>query len=163
MMWAGNLIAERRMGQIAGHLKDGVVDAKAKNSSTLPNQPIERPPITTHVLDVSIGKPGANIGVELDIWKDLSEGEISGEWINLGSSITNSDGRSGPLIPPSNNVMTGRYRLTFNTGTYFQKLGIVSFYPYVSVVFEIKPSQISEHFHVPVLLSPFSYTTYRGS
>lgn len=124
---------------------------------------MERPPITTHVLDVSIGKPGAGIDVILDAWNDHSIGENSGEWINVGSSITNSDGRSGPLMASSNTVVAGRYRLTFKTGPYFQKLGVTSFYPFVSVVFEIKPSQASEHFHVPVLLSPFSYTTYRGS
>lgn len=130
-----------------------------------------RPPITTHVLDVSHGKPGAGIEVALDVWKCYSMNDESGEWTNIGSSLTDSDGRSGPLMAPSNSVTAGRYKLTFNTGKYFSNLSNSaersnlggSFYPYVSVVFEIKPAQVSEHFHVPVLLSPFSYTTYRGS
>lgn len=172
---SGSLTAERRFSQIGGHLGDGdeKVTSSLDSSACLVASQLSsaRPPITTHVLDVSRGRPGAGIDVVLDMWKGYSNGDESTEWLNIGSSVTDIDGRSGPLMPPSNSVTAGRYKLTFNTGKYFLKLSsscdrnevLGCFYPYISVVFEIKPTQVSEHFHVPVLLSPFSYTTYRGS
>ncbi|CAM6106343.1 unnamed protein product [Calypogeia fissa] len=130
-----------------------------------------RPPITTHVLDVSLGAPGVGIDVLLEKCNDVSDLNSftgDGSWTTMGSSVTNSDGRSGPLMGNSNFLQAGRYRLTFKTGEYFlrsskTKDGISGFYPYIILVFEVKPSQVAEHFHVPLLISPYSYTTYRGS
>ncbi|KAI5060345.1 hypothetical protein GOP47_0024765 [Adiantum capillus-veneris] len=166
--------ANQRLGQVLGHIGSSVEESKVSLPSHLsvPNQiSPTRPPITTHVLDVSRGKPGAGIPVTLELWNVPSKGGESRGWISIGSSVTDADGRSGPLMAPSSNVMAGRYKLTFGTATYFQNSNSSDdtngttqcFYPYVSVVFEIKPAQVSQHFHVPVLLSPFSYTTYRGS
>lgn len=177
-LFAERQSSDKQVGQIGGLL--GLMKTDAYVMSTTPETSAHlmstegsllRPPITTHVLDVSRGRPGGGIEVALDIWKGYSTNDKSGEWTNIGSSVTDSDGRSGPLMMPSNTVMAGRYKLTFNTGKYFSNLRNSaqrsdlggSFYPLISVVFEISPSQGSEHFHVPVLLSPFSYTTYRGS
>ncbi|KAG6549255.1 hypothetical protein Mapa_009241 [Marchantia paleacea] len=126
-----------------------------------------RPPITTHVLDVSLGKPGAGIDVKL-------ERGVEGEntlWEFIGTSATDSDGRSGPLMEKSNRIQAGTYRLTFETGNYLLRTekgatsakGKSVFYPFVYVVFQVQPHQVFEHFHVPLLFSPYSYTTYRGS
>ncbi|KAL2630667.1 hypothetical protein R1flu_015353 [Riccia fluitans] len=127
-------------------------------------QAVLRPPITTHVLDVSLGRPGAGIDVKLERCV-AGEGENS-RWDFIGSSVTNSDGRCGQLMEISDHVQAGTYRLTFETGNYLlrtQGEGKPVFYPYVHVVFQVQPHQVSEHFHVPLLFSPYSYTTYRGS
>ncbi|KAE8689574.1 Plastid transcriptionally active 2 isoform 1 [Hibiscus syriacus] len=123
-----------------------------------------RPPITTHVLDVSKGCPAAGIEVRLEMWKGSqphpSFGETdTGRWVLEGSSTTDRDGRSGQLMSMVDALSPGVYRISFNTGKYNPG----GFFPYVSIVFEIKESQTLEHFHVPLLLSPFSFSTYRGS
>uniref|UniRef100_A0A3B6IUI0 Uncharacterized protein n=1 Tax=Triticum aestivum TaxID=4565 RepID=A0A3B6IUI0_WHEAT len=123
-----------------------------------------RPPITTHVLDTALGSPAAGIEVHLEMWKDASSPpsfdnkEFKG-WTTLGTSITNNDGRSGQLMDIVDNVAPGFYRISFNTSKYAPS----GFFPYMSIIFEIKRSQTTEHFHVPLLHSPFSFTTYRGS
>ncbi|PAN49344.1 hypothetical protein PAHAL_9G442700 [Panicum hallii] len=123
-----------------------------------------RPPITTHVLDVARGSPASGIEVHLEMWKDVSappsfrNKDFNG-WATLGTSVTNNDGRSGQLMDIVNNVAPGFYRISFNTGKYAP----AGFFPYVSIIFEIKANQTAEHFHVPLLHSPFSFTTYRGS
>ncbi|CAM0873480.1 unnamed protein product [Alopecurus aequalis] len=123
-----------------------------------------RPPITTHVLDTALGSPASGIEVHLEMWKDASSPPSFGNkdfngWTTLGSSITNNDGRSGQLMDIVDNVAPGFYRISFNTSKYAPS----GFFPYVSIIFEIKKSQTTEHFHVPLLHSPFSFTTYRGS
>ncbi|VAI07004.1 unnamed protein product [Triticum turgidum subsp. durum] len=106
----------------------------------------------------------AGIEVHLEMWKDASSPpsfdnkEFKG-WTTLGTSITNNDGRSGQLMDIVDNVAPGFYRISFNTSKYAPS----GFFPYVSIIFEIKRSQTTEHFHVPLLHSPFSFTTYRGS
>ncbi|KAG0570560.1 hypothetical protein KC19_6G170700 [Ceratodon purpureus] len=133
-----------------------------------------RPPITTHVLDVALGRPGSGIDVALHWWSDTSHaGTLESDtvdhgcWAPVGRSVTNKDGRSGPLMPASNHLQPGKYRLTFNTGDYMLRVHGGDkhevFYPFVMVVFEVKPPQTSEHFHIPLLLAPYSYSTYRGS
>ncbi|XP_047090672.1 uric acid degradation bifunctional protein TTL-like isoform X2 [Lolium rigidum] len=123
-----------------------------------------RPPITTHVLDTALGSPASGIEVHLEMWKAVSsppsfENKDFNGWTMLGSSITNNDGRSGQLMDIVDNVAPGFYRISFNTSKYAPS----GFFPYVSIIFEIKKSQTTEHFHVPLLHSPFSFTTYRGS
>ncbi|PWZ05497.1 Uric acid degradation bifunctional protein TTL [Zea mays] len=123
-----------------------------------------RPPITTHVLDIARGSPASGIEVHLEMWKDCSappsfnNKDFSG-WETLGYSVTNNDGRSGQLMDIVDNIAPGFYRISFNTGKYTP----AGFFPYVSIIFEIKENQTAEHFHVPLLHSPFSFTTYRGS
>lgn len=112
-------------------------------------------PITTHVLDTMMGKPAAGISVRLEIQNSL------GEWKQLASGATSSDGRIADLLSEGSALQLGTYRLTFDTAQYFRSSGIKGFYPYVHVVFEVHDA--AAHYHVPLLLSPFGYSTYRGS
>lgn len=109
-------------------------------------------PLTTHVLDTTRGVPAAGIAVTL-------EAQAGREWKPLGSGTTDDDGRLKTLLPKGK-LAAGTYRLTFDTGAYFRARGEKAFYPHVTLVFETEPR---EHLHVPVLLSPYGYTTYRGS
>jgi 5-hydroxyisourate hydrolase/2-oxo-4-hydroxy-4-carboxy-5-ureidoimidazoline decarboxylase len=116
------------------------------------------------VLDTALGSPASGIEVHLEMWKDASsppsfDNKDFNGWTTLGSSVTNNDGRSGQLMDIVDNVAPGFYRISFNTSKYAPS----GFFPYVSIIFEIKESQATEHFHVPLLHSPFSFTTYRGS
>jgi 5-hydroxyisourate hydrolase len=110
--------------------------------------------ITTHVLDTSRGRPAGGVPVTLEI-------QTAGDWELLGKGTTNADGRIADLLKGEATIIPGVYRLIFDTATYFSANDTQSFYPQVSVVFKIEnPDQ---HYHVPLLLSPFGYSTYRGS
>ena len=110
--------------------------------------------ITTHVLDVSLGRPAANVAVLLEMQSE------AGAWAEAGRGSTDSDGRCIDLAT-GKDLPAGNYRLTFDTGAYFSPRNVASLYPHVSIVFAVKDAQ--EHFHIPLLLSPFGYSTYRGS
>ncbi len=112
-------------------------------------------PITTHVLDTARGKPAEGITTVLEMRSS------PGVWKELSRSKTNSEGRITNFLPENFKVEPGVYRLTFSTQEYFRVLGVESFYPFVTVTFEVKDA--AAHFHVPLLLSPYSYSTYRGS
>lgn len=107
--------------------------------------------ISTHVLDTSRGRPAANVAVTL-------ERQESGGWRQVAKATTDADGRARELAPEES---AGTYRLTFEVADYFSALGQESFYPFVSVVFEIRNPR--DRHHVPLLISPFGYSTYRGS
>ena len=109
--------------------------------------------ITTHVLDVSIGKPASGIGVKLE------RQNADGEWVDLGTRDTDADGRAREIT--SEPLLAGRHRLTFAVGAYFDRRTVDSFYQDVTICFKV--SDASQHYHVPLLLSPFGYSTYRGS
>ncbi|CAK7349252.1 unnamed protein product [Dovyalis caffra] len=152
---------EDRVSIIGGHLTTSIESSSGKPSQVTTRT---RPPITTHVLDVSQGSPGAGVEVCLEMWKGAQPRPLFGEpdiggWVFQGSSTTDADGRSGQLMSIVDAVNPGVYRISFNTGKYCPS----GFFPYVSIMFEIKESQSREHFHVPLLFSPFSFTTYRGS
>jgi 5-hydroxyisourate hydrolase len=108
--------------------------------------------ITTHVLDTSRGRPAAGVPVVL-------ERAVDSGWQPVGRGTTDGDGRARDLLsaPPA----AGRYRLSFDTDAYFRALGEAGFYPEVSLTFVVETGE--EHYHVPLLLSPFGYSTYRGS
>ncbi len=111
-------------------------------------------PLTTHVLDTARGKPAAGLTITLEIDR--------GGWKEIGRGVTNDDGRLDPGLLAPGALEAARYRIRFATAEYFAKLGIRDyFYPYVEVVFEIATP--AEHHHVPLLLSPFGFSTYRGS
>jgi 5-hydroxyisourate hydrolase len=112
-------------------------------------------PITTHVLDTALGRPAAGVPVCLE----LQDG--SAQWRELGRGRTDADGRCRALLPDGHVLASGVYRITFETGSYFSTLGVQGFYPSVPVVFEIR--EPAQHYHVPLLVSPFGYSTYRGS
>jgi len=110
--------------------------------------------ITTHVLDIARGRPAVGVPVTLEI-------EAAGGWILLGKGTTNADGRVSEMLAREAAIEAGVYRLIFDTSRYFTANKVESFYPQVTVVFKIEnPDQ---HYHVPLLLSPFGYSTYRGS
>ena len=111
-------------------------------------------PITTHILDVARGRPAEGVAVTLEHHKD-------GQWQLLGQRQTDADGRVRDLLSENVKLSPGAFRLNFDTNSYFSKLGVESFYPSVTVTFSVKNP--GEHFHVPLLLSPFGYSTYRGS
>jgi 5-hydroxyisourate hydrolase len=107
--------------------------------------------ISTHVLDTAKGRPAQ--GVRL-----ILERQVAGQWEHVNESITDADGRCKYLLPEGASLLTGIYRITFETAAYFQGR---TFYPSVSVVFEVTVD--TQHYHVPLLLSPYGYSTYRGS
>jgi 5-hydroxyisourate hydrolase len=109
--------------------------------------------ITTHVLDTSVGRPAAGVSVTLDAREGASA------WKQLARGVTDADGRlrdlSAQPLPP------GAYRLTFDTQAYFQSRQAASFYPEVVIIFEVRDA--TAKYHVPLLISPYGYSTYRGS
>ena len=111
-------------------------------------------PITTHVLDTALGRPASHLEVVLERMSD----DGSAEEIARGS--TDDDGRIMDLLP-AEPVQPGSFRIHFATGPYFEATGRTGFYPTVVVSFVIRDP--SEHYHVPLLLSPYGYSTYRGS
>ncbi len=111
--------------------------------------------LSTHVLDTSRGRPAAGVQIVLEFSADRLH------WQELERSETNNDGRVPSLLPAGTELKAGFYRLTFETEQYFESIGTTGFYPHVGVVFHIQDA--SQHYHVPLLLSPFGYSTYRGS
>lgn len=114
--------------------------------------------ITTHVLDVARGHPAAGVHVRLEIQTGGREGE---PWKTLGQGVTDADGRLKTLLPTDAPLAEGIYRLTFDTANYFRAQAVNTFYPEVKVTFFVADG--TQHYHVPLLLSPFGYSTYRGS
>ena len=110
--------------------------------------------ITTHVLDTAAGRPGRGIAIELERQGD------QGAWLPVGAGATDDDGRLRTLTP-AGPVPPGTYRIRFQTGAYFAAQGVAGFFPVVEVQFAIADG--AQHYHVPLLLSPFGFSTYRGS
>lgn len=108
--------------------------------------------VTTHILDTSSGKPAA--GVTIIIYQGGND-----EWNEKGRGITDADGRIKDLMEETT-LHYGIYKLRFETKDYFDQRRVRTFYPYVEIIFEI---DTIEHYHVPLLLNPFGYSTYRGS
>ena len=110
--------------------------------------------ITTHVLDTARGRPAAGVPITLDI-------DEGGSWRRLGQGATDGDGRLRDLLPAGQRAAPAVYKISFDTATYFAAQGVEGFYPVVEVVFRL--SRPDEHHHVPLLLSPFGFSTSRGS
>lgn len=108
--------------------------------------------ITTHVLDTSRGKPAPNVLVKLEMRRD-------DEWHEVGRGETDDDGRCKTLTAGA--VQAGFYRLSFDTGSYYRERHAETFFPEVVIIFTI--SAAGQNYHVPLLISPFGYSTYRGS
>ena len=109
--------------------------------------------ITTHVLDTARGRPAAGVGVTLE---RLSDGA---RWDVAGAGRTDDDGRLRTLLEGA--ASPGLYRLVFDTAAYFESHGARAFYPHITIAFEVTEGEA--HYHVPLLLSPYGYTTYRGT
>ncbi len=109
--------------------------------------------ITTHILDTTLGKPAQEVPIQL-------EKSVNGAWEQIGAGVTNTDGRLPNLLPQGEFAEPGIYRIVFDTAFYFNRLQIKTFYPSVKIEFEVFDQS---HYHVPLLLNPFGYSTYRGS
>lgn len=111
--------------------------------------------ISTHVLDTAQGRPAAGVAVRLER-RDAPE-----KWTQVSSGQTDQDGRCAQLLPDAREFSGGDYRLTFETAAYFKAQGVEGLYPFVEITFQARDDEA--HFHIPLLLSPNGYTTYRGS
>jgi 5-hydroxyisourate hydrolase len=109
--------------------------------------------LSTHVLDATTGRPASNVALTLHRRAE------NRSWEPIGEGVTDDDGRCRTLAPEV--LQAATYRLIFDTGAYFAASGQKGFYPEVSIVFEV--TEPTRHYHVPLLLSPFAYSTYRGS
>jgi 5-hydroxyisourate hydrolase len=110
--------------------------------------------ISTHVLDLSQGRPATGVAVRLE----RRDGD---GWTELSRSVTDADGRVQSALSTGEGLRVGSYRLCFETGAYFRETGTNCFHPYIVVAFEVLDS--AQDYHVPLLISPYSYSTYRGS
>jgi 5-hydroxyisourate hydrolase len=111
-------------------------------------------PITTHVLDTAGGRPAPGVAVTLERL------EKSGNWHKVGHGHTDADGRLKALLAPGK-LEVGAYRLTFDVGIYFDGRGAPTFFRHVPIEFHVHDAK--QHYHVPLLISPYGYSTYRGS
>ncbi|WP_309641314.1 2-oxo-4-hydroxy-4-carboxy-5-ureidoimidazoline decarboxylase [Flavobacterium sp.] len=109
--------------------------------------------ITTHVLDTAVGLPGKDISIRL-------QSKQNGIWQTIAQGITNSDGRIPDLLPQEKNLKPDIYKMVFDTGNYYQQQNLKTFYPEVEIQFSTFDES---HYHVPLLVNPFGYSTYRGS
>lgn len=110
--------------------------------------------ISTHILDTACGKPARGIRIT------LQRSTAAHEWEDIAMGSTNADGRVPDLLPKDTKLAEGIYRIRFDVSAYFSEHRTKSFYPYIEVVFELAADG---HYHVPLLLSPWGYSTYRGS
>eukprot|EP00877_Chromochloris_zofingiensis_P009524 jgi/Chrzof1/4825/Cz15g00220.t1 len=148
--------AWERTGQILNHL-----------APELTHPANLRSPITTHVLDTALGVPAQGLPISLHRLMPCSQGI----WDCLAMGVTDSDGRIPKLLPPSNHVAPGTYQMRFDTGSYLKAcrerhpsvFSAVPFYPAAVVEFTITQDIADQHFHIPLLLNPFGYSTYKGS
>jgi len=138
-------ITRLRLEKLAAELAETVQETSAMHG------------ITTHVLDTARGKPAAGVPVVLEI-RTGTEGDA---WKELARAVTDGDGRVRPLLPADTALVPGTYRITFATETYFRDQDVEGFYPEAAIVFEVRDA--GQHYHVPLLLSPYGYSTYRGS
>jgi 5-hydroxyisourate hydrolase len=111
--------------------------------------------ISTHVLDTALGKPAAGVAVRLE------RQDNSGEWRFVSSARTDEDGRTGELFTGAATLARGGYRLTFDVAAYHAAQRVDGLFPVIYVTFQVREGEA--HFHIPLLLSPNGYTTYRGS
>lgn len=111
--------------------------------------------VTTHVLDASLGRPAAGVPVRLEAAADTDRSS----WKPVATGTTNDDGRVPDLGPDQ--LAAGIYRVVFDTARYFERTGQKGFYPDVTIAFELADE--GAHYHVPLLLSPYAFSTYRGS
>ena len=113
--------------------------------------------VTTHVLDTGSGRPAGGLDVRLER-RDPSVRDVAIGWQHVASAVTDEDGRVRDMGP--NALAPGTYRLVFDTGSWYAGRGVAAFHPEVTVAFTVTGP---EHLHVPLLLAPFAYSTYRGS
>ena len=115
----------------------------------------EKYQLSSHILDISQGKPASNVKIA------LSKQDENQNWVLIDEKYTDNNGRIKDFLKEeSNKNNNGVYKLTFYITPYFEKLKQKTFYPFIEVVFEIKDNQ---HYHIPITLSPYGYSTYKGN
>lgn len=142
---------EKGLGQIAG-----------KGRGEIMSQ------ITTHILDTTKGRPAQGVAIILYqgitggilATDDYKDEETDIRWKEISRGITNTDGRIADLLKNDIVLQIGIYKMRFETENYFAKDNVITFYPYVEIVFDITTN---EHYHIPLLINPFAYNTYKGS
>ena len=110
--------------------------------------------LSSHILDITSGKPASEVKIT------LSKQDKKGGWENVEEKITDSNGRIKDFLKEDGESHIGIYKLTYHTSPYFKRNEQSTFYPYIEVIFELTDN---EHYHVPITLSPFGYSTYRGN
>ncbi|MGO2287819.1 hydroxyisourate hydrolase [Pseudomonas lundensis] len=111
-------------------------------------------PLSVHVLNLENGLPSPGVNVTL-------EQHVGENWQPLAQGVTNEQGRISELFPAKKAMAIGEYRVVFKTGDYFKKAGRDTFFPEIPVIFDVK--NVDQHYHIPLLLSPYGFSTYRGS
>ncbi len=111
-------------------------------------------PLSVHILDLQTGQPTADVGV------DLEQRTASG-WRPLASGVTDTNGRIRALFPEGQSLVSGEYRVVFRTGEHYAKVRQPTFFPEIPVPFKVESA--AQHYHIPLLLSPYGYSTYRGN
>jgi len=110
--------------------------------------------LSSHILDITSGKPATGVKIT------LSKKDKKDNWVIVDEKNTDINGRIKDFLRQDGKDNSGVYKLTFHTSPYFKSVGQKSFYPFIEVVFELADN---EHYHVPITLSPFGYSTYRGN
>ena len=110
--------------------------------------------ISTHILDLTRGRPADGVPVRLHRHEHAS-------WRLVAARRTDNDGRIATMLPLDEMLQEGFYRLRFGTSAYFRRQGFETFHPFVDIAFQVRNTE--EHYHVPILITPHSYSTYRGS
>ncbi|WP_433965827.1 hydroxyisourate hydrolase [Tunturiibacter gelidiferens] len=110
--------------------------------------------ISTHILDTALGRPATGVPVTLARM-------TNGQWSSLNEAITDSDGRCKHLLPATEALQQGTYRVHFETIAYYNQHQLRGLYPYIEIVFTVAEGE--QHYHIPLLLTANGYTTYRGS
>jgi len=111
-------------------------------------------PLSVHVLNIQSGLPSPGVEVELERRTDAG-------WESLATATTDEAGRVSALYPTNEDFLAGVYRVTFETGDWFEERDIATFFPDVPVPFQVENTE--QHYHIPLLLSPYGYSTYRGN
>jgi 5-hydroxyisourate hydrolase len=110
--------------------------------------------ISTHILDIAIGRPAADVTVALSY-------SSANQWQILSEHKTDADGRCRQLLPEGRPLEPGLYRVLFKTAAYYETQRLAGLYPFVEIAFEVRDAE--QHYHIPLLLTANGYTTYRGS
>ena len=110
--------------------------------------------ISTHILDTSLGRPAAQVPITLAFL-------TNGTWTTINNAVTDPDGRCKNLLPDTQALQPGTYRIRFETSAYYKQNNLKGLYPYIEIAFTVSKGE--EHYHIPLLLTANGYTTYRGS
>lgn len=153
--------ATARLASLAAHLSPSSSSPTTSTIATMSTPPKKRCPITSHILDTTLGKPAQGVALHLEKKQPVQGHTSSSQWVALGHGQTNADGRVETLLPTNHVLQSGVYRITFDVAAYFRASNTKAFYPEVTIVFEVERPE--EHYHVPLLINPYAYSTYRGS